>query len=198
MPQADSQCQVSLHLKDQLFHRICKHIRDSIRYLYSNPKTTYSQLMVTTCKAESKMEEVKDNIRARSAATTEVVDGSKELGNQIVRLMAALTRAEQGNCPTSAPNSPRHRGHGRGQMDRNTPTCPSSHNGQTGLGQTTSTHSSSATSQVAATSQEGGIPKDSMVVRVVPKTQKTPTHFNASNAKVGVTWLGSVLLQSRH
>ena len=112
--------------------------------------------MVTACKAESKMEEAKDKVRARSAAATEVVDSSKELGNQIVRLMAALTRAEQGNCPASAPNSPRHRGHGRGQMDRNTPTCPSSHNGWTGLGQTTSACSSSAASWVNTVPQGRG------------------------------------------
>ena len=112
--------------------------------------------MVTTHKAESEMEEAKDKVRARSAATTEVVNGSKELGDQIARLMATLTRAGQGNHPTSTPNSPRHRGHGRGQMDRNTPTHPSSHNSQTGLGQTTSTHSSSAAIQVAATSQGRG------------------------------------------
>ena len=67
------------------------------------------------------------------------------------RLMATLTRAE--HC---APNSPRHRCHGRGQMDRNTPACPSSHNGQTGLGQSTSTHSSSAASRVATVSQSRG------------------------------------------
>ena len=34
-------CEVLWHLKDCLFHRVCKHIRDSIRYLYSNPETTY-------------------------------------------------------------------------------------------------------------------------------------------------------------
>ena len=100
--------------------------------------------MVTTHKAESEMEEAKDKVRARSATATEVADGSKELGNQIARLMATLTRAEQGNCPTSTPNSPRHRDHGRRHMDRNTPTHPSSHNGQTGLDQTISTCSSSA------------------------------------------------------
>ena len=99
--------------------------------------------MVAACKVESEMEEAREKVRARSAAATEAVDSSKELGNQIMRLMATLTRAEQGNCSASAPNSPRHRGHGRGQMDRNTPTHPSSHNGQTGLGQTTSTCSSS-------------------------------------------------------
>ena len=69
------------HLKDHLFHGVHKHIRDSIRYLYSNPETTYSQLMVVAHKAESKMEEAKDKDRARSAVTTEVVDGLKELSN---------------------------------------------------------------------------------------------------------------------
>ena len=105
--------EVSWHLKDHLFHEVCKHIRDSIRHLYSNPETTYSQLMVMARKAESEMEEGKDKVRARSAVTTEVVDGSKELSNQITKLMAALTKADQGNCPVSAPNSLRHRGHGR-------------------------------------------------------------------------------------
>ena len=28
---------VPWHLKDCLFHGVCKHIQDSIRYLYSNP-----------------------------------------------------------------------------------------------------------------------------------------------------------------
>ena len=102
------------------------------------------------------MEEVKDKVRARSAAATEVVDASKELGDQITRLMAALTRVEQGSCPASAPNSPRHRGHGRGQIDRNTPTHPSSHNGWTGLGQITSACSSSAASWVNTAPQGRG------------------------------------------
>ena len=70
--------------------------------------------------------------------------------------MAALTRAEQGNFPVTAPNSPRHRGHRRGQMDRNTPTHPSSHNGWTGLGQTTSAHSFSALSRVGTVPQGRG------------------------------------------
>ena len=68
--------------------------------------------MVTAHKAESKTEEAKDKVRARSAAASEVVDGSKELGDQISRLMAALTRAEQGSHPTNALNSPMHRGMG--------------------------------------------------------------------------------------
>ena len=60
------------------------------------------------------MEEMKEKVKVRSAASTEVATGSRELGDQIARLMAALTRVEQGSCSASAPNSARHRGHGRG------------------------------------------------------------------------------------
>ena len=77
---------------------------------------------------------------------------AQKLGDQIARLMTTLNRAEQGTHPVTAPNSPRHRGHGRGWMDRNTPVCPSSHNGQTGLGQNTAACSSSAASRVATAS----------------------------------------------
>ena len=73
--------EVPWYLKDCLFHGIHKHIWDSIRYLNSNPETTYSRLIVATLKAKSEMEEVKDKVRARSAVTTEVVDGSKEQSN---------------------------------------------------------------------------------------------------------------------
>ena len=63
------------------------------------PETTYSQLMVTTHKAESEMKEAKDKVRARSAVTTEVVDSSKELGNQVAKLMAALNKSQTGPPP---------------------------------------------------------------------------------------------------
>ena len=86
------------------------------------------------------MEETK--VKARSAAATEVPTGSKELGDQIARLMAALTRAEQSTCSVSAPSSPWHRGRGRGRMDRQTPVHPNSHNGRTSLGQTSACSSS--------------------------------------------------------
>ena len=155
-PKQIADCNVPWHLKDHLFHGVCKHIRDSTRYLYSNPETTYLQLMLMAHNAESEMEEAKDKVRARSAVTTEVVDGSKELSNQIAKLMATLTRAEQGNNPVSAPNSPGHKGHGRGWMDRNAPTHPSYHNGWAGLGQTTSVCSFSASSRVGTVPQGKG------------------------------------------
>ena len=70
--------------------------------------------MVAARKAESKMEDAKEKIRVRSSAATEVIDSSKELGDQIARLMATLNRAEQGTHPATAPNSPRHRVMGEG------------------------------------------------------------------------------------
>ena len=111
-----------------------------MRYLYSNPQTTYSKPVVTARRVESKIEETK--VKARSAAATEVPSGSKELGDQIARLMAALTKAEQSTHSASAPSSPRHRGHGRRWTDRHTPVQPNSHNGQIGLGQTSACSSS--------------------------------------------------------
>ena len=47
--------------------------------------------MVVARKVESKMEDAKEKVRARSSAATEVTDSSKELGDHITRLMATLT-----------------------------------------------------------------------------------------------------------
>ena len=136
--------EVPSHLKDRLFHGVKKHVRDSVRYLYSDSRTTYSELVVAARRAESETEETK--VKVRSAAATEVPSGSKELGDQIARLMAALTRAEQSTHSVSAPSSPRHRGCGRGRADRQTPVRPNSHNGQTALGQPSARSSSVVTS----------------------------------------------------
>ena len=73
--------EVPWHLKDCLFRGIQKHIRDSILYLYSNPMTTYPQLMIAAQKAESEAEETQDKVRARAAMTMEPVDSSSELSN---------------------------------------------------------------------------------------------------------------------
>ena len=148
--------EVQQHLKDYLFHGVCKHIRDLIRYLYGNPGTPYSQLMITASKVESENKEAQDKVRARPAMTTKPVEGTMELGNQIAMVMATLTRAGQGNSLGSIPNSPRQRGCGRGWMDRNTPGHPSSHNGQTGLGQTASAHSIPAGHGTGTTNQGQG------------------------------------------
>ena len=38
--------EVPWHLKEWLFYGACKYVRDSIRYLYGNSKTTYSELVI--------------------------------------------------------------------------------------------------------------------------------------------------------
>ena len=111
---------VSDILEIWLFHGVKKHVRDSVRYLYSNPQTTYPKLVVAVRRAESETKETK--VKAWSAAATEVPTGSKELGDQIARLMAALTRAEQNTHSASAPSSPRHRGLWEGK-DRQANFC---------------------------------------------------------------------------
>ena len=108
-PRRVTDLEVQQHLKDCLFHRVCKHIRDPIRYLHSSPRTTYSQLMIAAHKAESENKEARDKVRARSAMTNEPVEGTTELGHQIAKLMATLTRVGQGNSPAIALNSPRQR-----------------------------------------------------------------------------------------
>ena len=72
-PNRISDHEVSSHLKDRLFHGVKKHVRDSMRYLYSNPQTAYSELVVTARRAESETEETK--VKARLAAATEVPSG---------------------------------------------------------------------------------------------------------------------------
>ena len=71
------------HLKDCLFHGVCKHIHNSVQYLYSTPGTMYSQLMVTTQKVEGKSEETQERERARAAMTT---NGGNEWATWVSRL----------------------------------------------------------------------------------------------------------------
>ena len=179
------------HLKERLFHGVKKHVRDSVRYLYSNPQTTYSKLVVTARRAKSETEEAK--VKMRSAAATEVPSGSKELGDQIARLVATLARAEQGSLPASAPSSPRHRGWGRGQTDQNTSVCPNSHNGWTGLGQT-SACSSSVTNRTGAKSPCKGNPNVQNSVQ--GSTQGIQSSSSLQYYRCQGIWPGSVQLHS--
>ena len=127
--------EIQQHLKDCLFHGVQRHICNSIQYLYSTHRTSYSPLMVTTCKAESENEEIWDKVRATAVVATGLGEWMAELGQQISRLMAALTKAGQGSNPSRAPSSPQDRGCGRGWNGSNTPNGTNSHNGS-GPGQT--------------------------------------------------------------
>ena len=61
---------VQQHLKDCLFHGVCKQISGSIRYLYNTTRTFYSHLMVALHKVESENKEVWEKVRA--AMTTDL------------------------------------------------------------------------------------------------------------------------------
>ena len=65
-PSSMMDLEVQQHLKDCLFHGVCKAICDSLWYLYSTPGTSYSQLMVATHKAENEKEKIQDNVMART------------------------------------------------------------------------------------------------------------------------------------
>ena len=147
--------EVQQHLKDHLFHGVLKTHRGWIHYLYSNPETKYSQLMVAACKVESKNEEAWDKVQARSAVMS-LLKKPLSWETKIARLMGAPTREGQGNSPSSTPNSPRHRGLGRGRTDRTTSSCPKPHNVWTGLGQTASACSVSAGCRTGTPGQSQG------------------------------------------
>ena len=153
--------------------------------------------MIAAHKVESKNEEAWDKVRARSAVTIKPVKGTTELENQIARLMAPLARAGQGNSPSSAPNSPWHRGCGRQQMDRNTPSCPKFHNGQVGL------HGPPQATAYLPVAEQGpqvkarGMSKGPKIAREALQIGRTPVPSSASGVKIRATWLGNVPPQPR-
>ena len=140
-PRRMTDLEVQQNLKDHLFHRVKKHICNSIWYLYSTPGTPYLQLMVTAHKVESENKEIWDKVKARATVATDLGEGMAELGQQIARLMAALAKAGQVNNPSSALSSPWERGCGRGWNGSITPNHPNSQNGRSGPGQTNPSHS---------------------------------------------------------
>ena len=104
-----------------------KHVRDSVRYFYSNPSDHLLQTGGCSPQGADESEtwrKLKVKVQGQ-LLLSEVPSGSKELGDQIARLMAALTRAEQSSCTLPVPPAAQgHRDHGRGWTDRNTPVHP--------------------------------------------------------------------------
>ena len=189
--------EVPWHLKEQLFHRVQRYVRDWIRYLYGNSETTYSELVIAAHWAESKMEETKERVKVRSAASTEVATGSRELGDQIARLMAALTRVEQGSCLLVLLIVPGTGVMGEGeQIGILLPTTALT---LVRLAWVKLLLFTAPQLQVerALILKEGGIHRCKMVHRVVLRAQGTPTCCNASDARVGVTWQWNVPLQPK-
>ena len=93
--------------------------------------------MVATWKVESESEETWGKVRVQDVVTTHLGEETAELGQQIAKFMATLTQTGQSSGPSSAPGSPWEHGHQWGHSGRSTPSCPNSHNGRGGPGQTT-------------------------------------------------------------
>ena len=77
--------------------------------------------MVATRKAKSENEETQERVRARAVVTTDPGEGTAKLGQQIAKLMAALTQIGQGSSHSSAPASLQECGHGWGCSGRGIP-----------------------------------------------------------------------------
>ena len=117
--------EVQHHLMDHLFHGVCKHICDSLWYLYSVPGSSYLQLMVATRKAESENKKTQEKVRARAAVTSDLGEGIAELSQQIVKLMDTLTQTGQDSGSTSAPGSPQDVAMDRGMVVGEPPVAQS-------------------------------------------------------------------------
>ena len=76
--------------------------------------------MVANHNAESENEKIWDKVRAMVMVTTDSQEGMADLGQQIAKLIASLTKAGQGNSPSSVPSSPQERGHRRGHNSSST------------------------------------------------------------------------------
>ena len=118
--------EVQQHLKDCLFNGVHKHICGSVQYLHCTLRTSYSQLMVTACKAENENEEIWDKVRARVVVETDSGEGTAELRQQINKLITTLAMAGQGSSLSSAPSSPKEKSHRRGCNSSSTPVTQTS------------------------------------------------------------------------
>ena len=126
------------------------------------------------------------------AETTKPVEGTTKLGNQIARLMAALTRAGQGNNPAVL------------QIALDTETI--GEDGQTGtllvtptpiMGKLVWDRQPQSTSYLLVVAQglqvkARKMPKYPKIPTEALQMGRTPVPYSASGAKVGVTWLGNV------
>ena len=104
-------------LKERLFYGMTQHLRDSMRYLYKQPMTTYEELLASTKEAEAEWLEHK-MIRSKATTASQADPGKKEreeLKSRIDKLTTELNKREKErqwkkkrtptNSPQDSPNS---------------------------------------------------------------------------------------------
>ena len=128
--------------------------------------------------------------------TTDPIESTMELGHQIVKLMATLTRAGQGNIPTSTPNSPRQRGHGRESQTGALLATPAPRMAKLVWDRPpqSAAHLSDVAQGPPLVETRERTPKG---LEKAPSTGRTPAPSSASGARVGVICLGNVLPQPK-
>ena len=185
------------HLKVYLFHGVKKHICESIWYLYSTPRTYYSQLMVTTLKVESENEEFSDKVRARATVVTDWGEGMADWGSRLPSSWLPWPRLSRATAPLVYQVAPR-----KGAMGGDTKVValpvtqipvmvwvgldrwPKATVYPLGMGQ-------------GATEMEAmdRVTKGLMQGQKVQPIFRIPTPSNASCARGGATWPGNALPQ---
>ena len=151
--------------------------------------------MVVACKADSKNEESQDKVRTSAIVITNPGEGMAKLGQQIVKLIAALTKAGQGNSPSSVPSSPQERGCGRGHNSSSTPIHPNSNNGRRCPGQTTPANSLPTGCGVGSTGNgsNGQGNQGVSTRREGTANQQDPNSLQCFRCQGGATWPGNAL-----
>ena len=81
-------------LKDRLFHGIRKPLRDSIRYLYKGPLTTYPELLAAAREAEGEVEDARGKGSYPNATSTD--------GSDLTTLVAQISQAFGGQGSTNS------------------------------------------------------------------------------------------------
>ena len=147
---------------------------------------------------QSENEEAHDKVRARSAMTTDPVEGTMELGHQIAKLMAALSRAGQDRA-TAQPVpqiDPDREGMGGDRWTGALLAAPAPI-----LAKLVWDRLPQPTVHLSAVAQEPPLvepgdraPKD---LKKIPPTRGIPTCSSASGARVGAIWLGNAPLEPK-
>ena len=105
------------HLKERLFHGVNQQTRDSMRFLYSEPSTTYDVLLSTIKEAEIEWMESKGQARLKSTVVIDRSEEIEELRKKLDQITATMKsnsyrgpkpKKEKKESPSgSGPNSPR-------------------------------------------------------------------------------------------
>ena len=92
-------------LKDRLFYGMTQHLRNSMRYLYKKPGTTYEELMMSAKEAEA--EWIDNKVRVKSAVISE--DPGKKEREELKQRIEKLTESVKAANLQAKPASPRHK-----------------------------------------------------------------------------------------